>query len=363
MMLRVGKSESIDQTKFDTYFRRILESGVVTNHGQLVRELETKICEFVGVKHCVVVCNATVAIQVVAIVLGLRGKRVIVPSFTFPATAHALAWIGAEPLFVDVDLSTHNIDARSIESSDLNDASAIVAVNLWGRPCDIVALDELSNAAGIPVIYDSAHAFGVAVDGRRIGTFGRAEVFSFHATKFFSTGEGGAIVTDDDALAESCRQVINFGAGVSGGDLVGTNAKMNEISAAFGLTMFDEIERMRDRNRFIYQVFKGALRMITGVEVIEMDAPGVEQTYHYMLIEVDGVIRDDLVRWLSDDGVACKRYFCPPCSELPPYASTARACSNSVSLSKRLVSLPMGAQMDSRAIDHVCGSIERFMKL
>src|SRR5262249_29470985 len=158
----------------------------------------------------VAICNGTVALEIAIRALGLSGE-VIVPSFTFIATAHALQWQGITPVFCDIDPQTHNLNPRRIDQLITPATTAILGVHLWGRTCDADALNEIANLRNLKLLFDAAHAFGCSHKGRMIGNFGDAEVFSFHATKFFNTLEGGAVVTNNDELADKCRLMRNFG--------------------------------------------------------------------------------------------------------------------------------------------------------
>ena len=208
--LHVGCPNLGDRGRLLARFENVLDRRWLTNDGLYVQALEHQIAEYLGVQHCVAVCSATIGLQIAIRALGLTGE-VIVPSFTFPATAHALAWQGIAPAFCDVDPVTHNIDPGTVERLIGPRTTGILAVHLWGNPCDVDALTEIAERRGLELLFDAAHAFGCSYRGRMIGNFGHAEVFSFHATKFVSAGEGGAIVTNDDELANKMRRLRNFG--------------------------------------------------------------------------------------------------------------------------------------------------------
>src|SRR5436189_3835480 len=182
----------------------LLDRRWLSNNGPYVQEFEERLADFIGVKHCVAMCNATVALEIVIRALGLEGE-VIVPSFTFIATAHALQWQEITPVFCDIDPRTHNLDVAKVEEALTPRTSGIIGVHLWGRACNVEALTEIAERRGLKLIFDAAHALGCSHGGVMIGGFGDAEVFSFHATKFFNTFEGGTVVTDDDGLATRIR--------------------------------------------------------------------------------------------------------------------------------------------------------------
>jgi len=212
-----------------------LDRRWLTNNGPLVQEFEARVAALAGVPHAVAMCNATVALQVLLRALDLSGE-VILPSFTFVATAHAVVWEGLTPIFADVDPVTHNLDPARVEALITPQTSAILGVHLWGRPCAVDALTELAGRHRVRLVFDAAHAFGCTSRGRPLGSFGDAEVYSFHATKAVHAVEGGAVVTANAALAERLRKMRNFGfAGFDHVVSLGTNAKMHEFSAGVGL--------------------------------------------------------------------------------------------------------------------------------
>jgi dTDP-4-amino-4,6-dideoxygalactose transaminase len=199
--LYVGRPNIGERNRLFARIEDMLDRRWLTNGGQYEQEFEQRICDLIGVKHCIAMCNATVALEIAIRALGMSGE-VIVPAFTFVATAHALQWQEITPVFADVNPQTHNIDPRAVERMLTPRTTGIIGVHLWGQPCAVDALAELAARHRLHLLYDAAHAFGCAHHGRMIGNFGDAEVYSFHATKFFNTFEGGAVVTNNDALAE-----------------------------------------------------------------------------------------------------------------------------------------------------------------
>jgi dTDP-4-amino-4,6-dideoxygalactose transaminase len=207
-----------------------------------------------------------VGLEIAIRALGLRGE-VLLPSFTFVATAHALQWRGATPVFCDIRPDTHTLDPSCIEDLIAPQTTAI-GVRLWGQPCEIDALTELAWSRELRLLFDAAHGFGCSHNGRLIGDFGDAEVFSFHTTKVFNTMEGGAITTNDDQVARRCGLMRNFGfAGYDQVDSVGSNGKMNEASAAVGLTNFDCVDSFIAPNRSNYQRYRAGLATIPGIRL------------------------------------------------------------------------------------------------
>ena len=355
--LHVGRPNIGNRQKFSTRVNDILDRRWLTNDGPYVIEFEERIIELTGVKHCVATCNATVALEIVIRALGLQGE-VILPSFTFIATAHALEWLGIKPVFCDVDPQTHTIDPRKIESLITRQTSAILAVNLWGRHCDIAALDEIAKEHTLKLFFDSAHAFGCSYRGRIIGGFGDAEVFSFHATKFVNSLEGGAITTNDDALAQKLKLMRNFGfTSYDRVDSLGINGKMNEVSAAMGLTNLESLNDFILVNRQNYRQYAEELAGLNGMTLLPYDE-NESCNYQYVVLEMDPaqtiVTRDELIQILYRENVLARRYFYPGCHRTPPYNATAPSLPETERICDRVLSLPTGTAVSQADITTIC---------
>jgi dTDP-4-amino-4,6-dideoxygalactose transaminase len=302
----------------------ILERRCLTNNGPYVQEFERRIADLIGVRHCIAVCNATVGLQLAIRAADLSGE-VIVPSFTFIATAHALEWQQIFPVFCDIDPSTCNIDPSRIEDLITSRTTGIIGVHLWGRPCDVTALTEIARRNHLKLMFDAAHSFGCTYRGQKVGNFGDAEVFSFHATKFVNAFEGGAVVTNNDELAARIRLMKNFGfAGYDQVIHVGTNGKMSEVSAAMGLTSLESLSQFIAINRRNYLQYREELRDVPGIRVMTYDE-SEECNYQYLVLDIDeaatGISRDHLVQVLWAENVMARRYFYPGCHRMEPYRS------------------------------------------
>lgn len=363
--LHVGRPNIGDRVRLHERLDEILDRRVLTNDGPLVQQFERVVADVAGVRHCVAVCNATAALSLLVRARGLSGE-VIVPSFTFIATAHVLQWDGITPAFCDVDPRTHNIDVRAVERLITPRTTGILGVHVWGRGCDVEALDAVARKNGLALIYDAAHGFGCSVaGGRPIGSFGNAEVFSFHATKHVNAFEGGAVVTDDDALADRVRLMRNFGfVGYDETAVTGINAKMTEISAAMGLTSIEAASDVVAVNRRNYAEYRKRLETVPGITVAAYDER--EQcNYHYVVLEVDaassGVSRDLLQRVLWAENVMARRYFHPGCHRMEPYAALYPAAGMHLpvteSLTNRVLCLPTGTAVTLADVQSVCSII------
>lgn len=362
--LHVGKPNIGNKEEFMSMTSDILDRRWLTNAGPVVTELEKEIKEYLGVKHCILMCNATIALEIAIRGMDLSGE-VIMPSFTFVACAHSLQWQEITPVFCDVDPLTHNIDPLKIESLITPRTTAILGVHLWGRPCNVEALSEIADKHNLKLFFDASHGFACSYKGQKLGNFGLAEVFSFHATKFFNTLEGGAVVTNDDELAAKIRLMKNFG--FSGYDKVvyiGTNGKMNEVSAAMGLTNLNAINQFIEKNKKNYHIYKNELAALPGLTMILYNEHE-SNNYQYIVFEVDerttGISRDDLVQVLHSENILARKYFYPGIHNMEPYRSyypySKFMLEETDKLTKKVISFPTGTAITSEEIQSVCSTI------
>lgn len=360
--LHVGRPNFGDRQRLIERIDQIIDRRWFTNAGPYVRELERRLADFLGVKHCIAMCNATIALEIAIKALGLKGE-VIVPSFTFIATAHAAQWQEITPVFCDVDPQTHNLEPRRVEELITTRTSGIIGVHLWGRPCDVDGLSEIAERHRLALLFDAAHAFACTYRGQMIGSFGNAEVFSFHATKFFNTFEGGAVTTNDDDLAAKIRLMKNFGfAGYDQVIYIGTNGKMNEVCAAMGLTSLESLEEFIGVNRRNYNLYRQELKGVSGVEVIHYD-DAENNNYQYVVLEIDeaktSVSRDELLNILWAENVIARRYFYPGCHRAEPYRTLYPDAGAQLPVTEDLVTrvllLPNGSAIGETEIRDICG--------
>lgn len=338
-----------------------LDSRWLTNDGPYVREFERSLREQIGVRHCVAMCNATLALEIAFRAAGLTGE-VIMPSFTFVATAHAAQWVNLTPVFCDIDPRTHNIDPARVERLVTARTTAIVGVHLWGRACDEEALADIARRRGLVLILDAAHAVGCTYHGRPIGTGGAAQILSFHATKVMNTFEGGAIVTNDDGLAKRARLMRQFGfTDYDQVSVLGTNAKMTEASAIMGLASLERLPTFVESNRQRFEIYRRKLSELPGLTLLSHDER--ERTnYHYVVVEVDqeaaGLSRDELMTVLQAENVLARRYFYPGCHRMEPYRSTPAGDGGSLPATERIADrvlcLPTGTAVSLKAIREIC---------
>jgi dTDP-4-amino-4,6-dideoxygalactose transaminase len=309
-------------------------------------------------------CNGTVALEIAIRALDLKGE-VIVPSFTFVATAHALQWQEITPVFCDIDPRTHVLDPGVVERMITPRTTGIIGVHLWGRPCAPEALAEIAERRKLQLMFDASHAFGCTHGGRPVGGFGRAEVFSFHATKCFNTFEGGAVVTNDDDLAKKMRLMKNFGfAGFDNVIYLGTNGKMSEISAAMGLTGLESLDEFFGANERNYRQYQRELAGLPGIRIFP-HGEGEKSNYQYVVLEVDeveaGIGRDLLLKVLHAENVLARRYFWPGCHRMQPYRAlfphAGLLLPETERVASRIVVLPTGTAIGEAEIGKVSGII------
>ena len=350
--LHVGRPNIGDPELFLRLTREMLDRRWLTNNGPLVLELEQRVASYLGVRHCVAMCNGTIALEIAIRALGMGGE-VIVPSYTFIATAHALHWQGIVPVFADVDPDSHNLDPDAVRRMITPRTTGIVGVHLWGRAAPTKELQAIADEHGLQLMFDAAHAFGCSQHGQMIGNFGRAEVLSFHATKFFNTFEGGAVVTNDDAMADTMRLMRNFGfAGIDRVVAPGTNGKMPEVCAAMGLANLDCIDSVVEVNYRNYRAYQEALAGIAGLSILDFDETG-KNNFQYVVLQVSedcSVSRDHLIDALRAENVLARKYFWPGCHRMQPYRDLYPAAASSLesteAVADRVIVLPTGTAVD-----------------
>lgn len=357
--LHVGAPNLPSRTGVLRRIEQVLDSRRLTNEGPYVREFERRVAAIAGVERCVATCNATMGLGLVCRALGLTGE-VIVPSFTFIATAHALEWQGLTPVFCDITPDTHQLDPVRVAELVGPRTSAILGVHLWGRASAAPALEELARSRGLAMVFDAAHAFDCAHRSRRVGSFGDAEVFSFHATKLVSTLEGGGVVTADAGLADRLRLMHRFG--FTDYDEVsscGINGKLDEFSAAFGLASLDELDTWIAVNRSNHELYRRYFDGVEGLRVMPYDEAD-RNNYQYVVVEMDDeapLTRDELRDVLWADNVLARRYFHPGCHAGEPYRSADPDAGARLpvteSVAARVLCLPTGTAVGPGAIERI----------
>jgi len=344
--------------------RRILRSGVLTN-GPHVRNLEDRAAEHLGVRNVVAVSSCTAGLMLVLRAADVAGD-VVLPSFTFMATAHAVAWNGLHPRFADIDPETLTLSPSSAIRATGMRTSAILATHTFGTPCDVEGLGEVAAQSGIRLFFDAAHAFGSRRGGRRVGGFGDAEVFSLTPTKPLVAGEGGLIATNDDDLAALCRLARDYGKTEEYDvQMIGLNARLSEIHAAVALASLEGIEdRMDERNR-LAERYHEVLKDVPGVSFPAVREGDFSTFKDFtVLVEPDGFGVDaaTLARALAAEGVETRRYYSPPVHATRAYRAVANTALLPVTdwAAARVLTLPLWGGMTD---DHLVGVGEAIRRI
>ena len=357
--LPVGQLYFPSWERYELAFRGIFQRNYYNNNGPLHEKLEDKLQQYLNVKNAICVSNATLGLMIVADAMELYGK-IILPAFTFVGSAQSLLLAGLKPVFCDVDLKTHQIAIDNISALIDKDVSAIMGVNLWGGACEIKALSELTDTYGVQLYFDSAHSFGCSVDGIKIGNFGRAEVFSFHATKILSSTEGGCICTNDDNLAERIRSIRpSYGNEHPVEVDRVANARMSEAQAAIGLMSLEDFEKNQQNNETLYKYYESKLASIPGVHLVK--PTGVNfSNYQYVVCMIDeleyGLSRDVLINLLKAENIITRRYFYPGLHKTNLLGQNLTNCNNfpnTDSICEACLQLPIGAPVSVQNVERI----------
>jgi len=341
----------------------IFESGTLTK-GHYLRDFETRVAEYLGVKHAVAVSSGTLGLLLTYHGLDLR-QEVLVPSFTFMATVHPLLWVGAKPVFVDIDRRTWNVDPARVEAAITPRTTAIVAVHNFGNPAPIAELASIASRHGLRLVFDSAHGFGSLYRGLPVGRFGDAEVFSLSPTKLLVAGEGGIVSTNDDQLAEHVRVGREYGnPGDYGSDFPGVNARMPEFNAALGIRSLAMLEENATRRNRIVAGYREALDLLPGITFQEI-APGDRCSYKDLSITIDeaafGLGRDELALALQAENIDTRKYHDPPVHTHKAYRDQLAARSDPLSvtneIARKSLSLPIWSHMGLDIVERICEAI------
>lgn len=341
-----------------------LASGMFTN-GPLVRQLEERAASYLGVRHCVAVGSCTAGLMLMLRAADITGD-VVVPSFTFAATAHAVVWNGLRPVFVDIRPDTLTLSVEACQRAIDMRTSAILATHIFGTPADVEGLQRIAEESGIRMFFDAAHAFGSQHQGRMVGTFGDAEVFSLSPTKVLVAGEGGLITTNDDLLAERCRMGRDYG---HPGDydcrFIGLNGRMSEFHAAVGLGSFEDLDERLVERATLAGAYRTTLEDLPGI-TFPVLTEGDRSTFKDMTILIDaetfGLGADDLGRALAAEGIETKRYYSPPVHTMQAYRSLGTRwnpleVTNDVAA--RALTLPLWSGMGAKRVERVGLAIRR----
>ncbi|MGM5471684.1 DegT/DnrJ/EryC1/StrS family aminotransferase [Bacillus pumilus] len=347
--------------KFEEYtdkIKDIWENNWLTNDGPLHEEFKTNLKDYLGASEVELFTNGHLALELALKTLEVKGEIITTP-FTFASTIHAIKNTGFRPVFCDIESNTFNIDVKQIEQLITEKTRAIVAVHVFGNPCDVVELDRISRDYGIPLIYDAAHAFGVKVDGNYIGEYGDVSMFSMHATKVFHSIEGGVLCYKRKDLTKLLKALKNFGITSSETvDYIGINAKMNEFQAAMGLVNLKEIDQDILKRKEVYHLYEKHLSEIPGINLVRINR-NVQHNYSYFPILLENLnMRDYLNEVLKEYNLFTRKYFYPLCNDFGCYSFNSNETPVAVYVSDRILALPMYSELTSDEVKQICTIIK-----
>ncbi|PRM87205.1 DegT/DnrJ/EryC1/StrS family aminotransferase [Aliarcobacter cryaerophilus] len=342
-MINVTKSYLPNIEKYKSYIDEIYKTAWLTNQGPLVQKLEKRLAEYLGVKNIILVSNGTIALDIAYRALDLKGEVITTP-FSFVATTSSLVTNRLTPIFVDIDEKSFNLNPKNIEKLITQKTSAILPVHVFGNACEVEKIEQIAKKHRLKVVYDAAHAFDVKYKDKSILEFGDISTLSFHATKLFHTIEGGAIIANDDELAQKIRYLINFGIkSPTEIPYLGTNAKMNEFEAAMGLCVLDDIENIKEKRKVVIENYREELKDLVQFQKQNENA---SENYSYFPIVLEN--EEELLKVqkvLNDENIFPRRYFYPSLDTLE-YIEPKQECIISRNISKRILCLPVYAELD-----------------
>ncbi|WP_447957143.1 DegT/DnrJ/EryC1/StrS family aminotransferase [Vreelandella sp. EE7] len=354
-MIPVTKPYLPSREKLDRYIDGIYERAWLTNNGKLVQELTKRLEKYLGVENLLLVANGTLALQIAYRALGITGRHesteAITTPFTFVATASSLKWEGVAPVFADIDPDSWCLNPANIEDKITTNTRAIVPVHVFGNACNVEAIDAIANKYDLKVIYDASHAFGVKYLGESLLKHGDAATLSFHATKLFHTGEGGAIIFKRKEDLDRAQKMINFGiTGPGTIEELGINAKINELQAAMGLCVLDEMQENLKSREEVWKRYEKALS-----NSLQFQAKPEALSYNYSYFPVAFKDEEQTTRvetTLKKNGILARRYFYPSLESVE-YLEAQSDQPVSKNIASRILCLPIFAQLKNHTQDKI----------
>jgi dTDP-4-amino-4,6-dideoxygalactose transaminase len=351
--------------EFIPYLQQIWESKWLTNNGSMHQKLEQELADYLGVKYISLFSNGTLALISALQALNIQGEVITTP-FSFVATTHSLWWNKITPVFVDIEPEYLNLDPTKIEAAITSRTTAIMPVHVYGNPCQVDEIQRIADKHGLKVIYDAAHAFGVKKDNVSILNSGDLSVLSFHATKVFSTIEGGAIICHSEEMKHHIDNLKNFGfRGETVVEEPGINAKLNEVQAAYGLLQLKYIDGFIVKRKKITELYQRLLKDVFGIHFIS-DMNDVTHCYSYfpiLVVENEyGMSRDDLYERLKKYNIFTRRYFYPLISNFEPYHALPSAEPDNLPIAtiiaKQVLCLPIYVELSELEIKMIVDVIK-----
>lgn len=349
--INVTKTFTPNLEEYQKYLKKIWETGYLTNQGPLLLEFQEKVEEYLGVRNFHFVTNGTLALQVAIKALGIKGGEVITTPFSYVATTSAILSEHCTPVYVDIESDTYNINASKIEAAITKETKAILAVHVFGNPCDIEAIEEIAKKHKLKVIYDAAHAFGVDYRGRSIFSYGDISIASFHATKLFHTIEGGGVFVNNDSVSDKVELIKRFGHNGDEHFILGINAKASEFQAAMGLCNLNYVTQNIGARKELSQLYSRQLKGVLKLQKIAKDTK-YNYAYYPVVFKNEYDLRDTL-KVLNDRNIFPRRYFYPSLNQLP-YIENAERCLVSEDIARRIACLPLYADLADQDVLTVC---------
>lgn len=358
-MINVTRSFMPPLEEYKKYLEKIWDSRYLTNEGPLLNELSKKLEKYLGIENIELVTNGTIAIQLAIEALGIRDGEIITTPFTFVSTMTSIIWQHCTPVFVDINEETLCIDVSKIEEKITSKTKAIIAVHVFGYPCDIEKIDEIAKKYNLKVIYDGAHCFGCKYKNKSLLSFGDITTCSFHATKLFHTIEGGACISRKKEISDRIKSIKNFGSVDGKYKNVGINAKMTEFNAAMGLANLKYIDDIIAERKRICEIYDRQLEHLVTRPRYSED---IEYNYIYYPIILKNEIETlDVIKKLNENDINPRRYFYPSLNNLE-YLKNKSKCPISEDISKRILSLPLYNGLEESDVLKICNIIKGVVK-
>ncbi len=355
--------------EFNEYLKKIWENKQLTNGGPYHKQLESELCNYLGVKYISLFSNGTLALITALQALKITGEVITTP-YSFVATTHSLWWNGIKPVFVDIEPDYLNIDPDKIEAAITPQTTAILPVHVYGNPCNVDKIQKIADTYGLKVIYDACHTFGAKLNRQSIVSFGDLSILSFHATKVFNTFEGGAIVCHDEKTKKRIDYLKNFGfADETTVVAPGINAKMNEVQAAFGLLQLKYVDGLIQKRGEIASIYRKGLLQVHGITFSKIN-PVVNANHPYFPIfineEIFGKNRDQVYEFLKEQNIFTRRYFYPLISQFPTYKGLSSSSPGNLTVAEKaalqVLCLPIYPDLGLEVVEEIISLIIRFQK-
>lgn len=354
-MINVTRSFMPPFEEYQNYIKEIWDNRYLTNEGPFLKKLQNGLKEYLALENVNMVTNGTIALELAIRTLDISDGEIITTPFSFVATTSSVLWQNCTPVFVDIDRNTLCIDSNKIEEKITNRTKAILAVHVFGYPCNVEKIEEIARDHNLKVIYDGAHAFGSKYKGKSLLGYGDITTCSFHATKLFHTIEGGACFTKNKELDDKIQSLKTFGAINGNYEIIGTNAKMTEFNAAMGLANLKYINEIIEERKKISKIYDEQLR-----EIVERPNEAKELEYNYIYYPI--ILKSEeqtlnIIKKLNEKQIYPRRYFYPSLNTLK-YIKSKEKCPISEDVTKRILCLPLYNGLKENDVKNICNIIK-----